>query len=141
METIREAATAISFTAVILGAVSIIAPEAASNKKIKPVFALLIIIAIITPFAGERLSLPEFSAENGFYSDAGELLRTSAKHVIVETLRQEGVSFKALEISADIRQDGGISINSVYIYGADNRELTKRIINNTFTVREVVFYD
>ena len=140
MEIIRQAAVATAFTAVILGAVSIIVPDAAIIKKIKPVFALLIITAIISPFMGKTFSLPEFPKDSVSFEYSDELLIAQAQQVIAETLRAQGADFQKIEISADISRDGSISISSVYIYGADDRELIKRIVNDTFTVQEVVFY-
>lgn len=140
MDAIRQAATGISVAAVILGAAYMLCPDGVMNKKMKYIIGLVMLLCTITPFINASVNLnPTPSAS--LQLNADEMLISQTEYIISSTLESEGAVFEKIEISADILEGGNISISSVYIYGARDKEKIKSLIESTFRVQEVVFID
>lgn len=140
MDAIKGAATGISVAAVILGGLYYLCPDGNVGKKMKYVMGLIMLLCTIAPFFNVSLSSPSVPTESLFIS-SDDMLIKNAEMIISETLKAEGIFFEKIELSADIYEEYNISINSVYIYGAREKEKAKEIIESTFLVQEVVFCD
>ena len=140
MDAIKGAATGISVAAVILGGLYFLSPDGNVGKRMKYVIGLIMLLCTVTPFLNSSftsISLPS----SAFSVAADDMLIKNAEYLISETLKKEGIIFEKIELSADISESGDISINSVYIYGARDKDKAKELIEGTFVVQEVVFCD
>ena len=109
-------------------------------KKMKYIIGLVMLLCTVTPFINASVNL-DFSPAASLEYNTDEMLISQTEYIISSTLESEGAVFEKIEISADISSEGNISISSVYIYGARDKEKIKSLIEGTFRVQEVVFLD
>ncbi len=138
METIRQIAAGVSVSAVIIGAFFVLCPNERSIKQIRFVAGLLMLLAVVTPFAGASFSLPEIQNEIAFSAEAEAMLKNQAEYLAGSVLKSESVDFSEIDALMDISPDGNIFIYRLCIYGVSEKDKANRILKENFPECEVV---
>ena len=137
MEVIRDIAASISVSAVIIGAIHILAPDGKNGRQLRYIAGLLLIVAVVAPFAGASISFDLEQAETTLHIDSEAMLKNQIENVVAELLRSEGIEFGIIKPYMDISPDGSISIYRIYVSHASEAEKAKQIIGENFTGCEV----
>ncbi len=138
METVRNIATSVSLSAVIIGAVYILCPDGRQGKQIRFVAGLLMILAVMTPFLGASFELPKTGDNIDFSVNAEEMLAGQAKYLVSAVLSSEGIEFTKIEPFMDISQSGDISIYRLCVYGVGDKERARELLGENFPECEVI---
>ena len=138
METIRQIAAGVSVSAVIIGAFFVLCPDERSIKQIRFIAGLLMLFAVVTPFAGASFKLPEIQNEITYSAEAEAMLRGQAEYLAKSVLASEGVVFSKIEAIMDISPAGNIFIYRLCVYGVSEKEKANRILKDNFPECEVI---
>ena len=137
MEIIKNVATGISISAVVLGAVYMLSPDGKNGKMLRYIAGLVMIIAVAAPFVGSSFSLEFSESQASVEISAEDMLKNQVEHIIAKLLRDEGIDFEFIRPYMDISPEGSISIYRIYVSGASDKEKVRQILGENFPECEV----
>ncbi len=107
---------------IFIGAVQIISPQRAMKKSVDFILGLIFVLALLAPaFAlkGVSLNLPPIEK---IENQNSELMAHTADYLVRAVLDSAGIKYEKLLVSADISEDGRISISKVTLASDSPRE-------------------
>jgi len=137
METVKNIAAGVSIAAVVIGAIHILIPNGKMTKQMRYIAGLLLIIAVVSPFAGASFELDFHVSDTKMQIGAEGMLTNQVTHIVGELLRQNEIDFKFIEPSMDISPEGDISIYRIYVAGASDADAAAQLIRENFPECEV----
>ena len=140
METVRQIASTVAVSAVIIGSVYIICPNGQMSRPVKYIAGLIILLCIVTPFMSASFDIDKTETSMDFSLSAEPMLIKQTEYIAEAVLTEHNIEFDKIEVSMDISDDGSISIYRIYLYGVSDgsaAELLRESINGC----EVVMKD
>lgn len=129
METVRNIATSVSVSAVIIGAVYIICPSGVMKRSAEYIIGLVMLCALLIPVTGADFKSVATSAERDFTVQAGGMLSSQAEYIVKNLLEGENITFGEITAKTDISCDGDIIISSVTITGVSDPAAAERLLS------------
>ena len=134
-----EALRGMVYDIALMGLASIIietfCPSEKYVKLIKPVFAMIFILTLLTPFLDGRIDInvPMIQSDSAEIvseasDDADRLLtkqiKDNVEHSLMQTLNNNGISCEKINVTVNISQDNCIDISEadVYVRAGEQRE-------------------
>lgn len=138
------------FAGLALSAAEMLRPDDGTGKTLRIVFALVFAAVFISPFAGESLSLPQYSEAAGPYEVSPEYLEEAVKNDIEgysgrniadevrRVLSEHSVPYDDIYADVNIDGDSCIDISRIYIASGrfeDAREAVREVFGNDIEVQ------
>ncbi|NLK70624.1 MAG: hypothetical protein GX286_04205 [Clostridiales bacterium] len=149
MDTIKLMIGTSCFVGIAISIADMMKPSEKFNKQIRMIFSLTFILSVLTPIVtnGINFSISEeiISANGVQYSEMNTTVDNQLKLIteknIEDSLRLKlvelGIKCNKINVSINIDENSGISINKIEINSDDN-EKSKKIISTLLSVEEDV---
>ena len=149
MNTIKMMIGTACFIGIAISIADMIKPSEKFNKQIRMIFSLAFVLSILTPImsSGFDFSISQdiISTNGSQYSEmdatVDNQLRTITENNIADSLTvkliESGIKCNEINVSINIEEDSGISINKIEIDSDDN-EKSRMIISTLLSIGEEV---
>lgn len=122
----------ICIASVCLGAMYMLKPKGNMEKSVRfgfaVIFLTLTISLFVSLFKGGGKAVPTYALSPD-YSVSEKITEISARQIVAEVLRENGLKFEEIKIFTNIEESGGISIKRITVKTSENAEKVIGSIN------------